>query len=207
MSASGTWSSNEAAAAKCKAKSAVLARNWWAIALRGVAAIIFGLIALFLPGVTMLSLVLVFAAYIIVDGVMGIVSAVRAARQGEAWTLLAFAGVVSIIAGILALAWPQITVLVFVAIVAVSEIVNGGLMMSAAFQLERNHGRWWLAIGGLLSVIFGVILIIAPLIGALVLTWWLGIYASGLGVALLILAFKLRSRHIEGLPAPTPQTP
>jgi uncharacterized membrane protein HdeD (DUF308 family) len=187
--------------------SAGLARNWWAIALRGVAAIVFGLIAIFLPGVTMLSLVLVFAAYMLVDGAMGIVSAVRAARLGEAWTLLAFAGVVNIAAAILAAAWPGITVLVFVMIVAASEIVSGGLMFSSALNLEQDHGRWWLALGGVLSMAFGVILIITPLVGALVLTWWLGIYAIAFGIVLLLLAFRLRSRHVENFGSPAPQNP
>ncbi len=185
--------------------SAGLARNWWAIGLQGAAAIVFGLITIFLPGVTMLSLVMVFAAYMLVDGVTGIVSAVRAARQGESWSLLAFAGIVSIIGGILAVAWPGITVLVFVMIIAASEIVSGGFMFSAAFQLEHDHGRWWLALGGILSIAFGVILILAPLVGAVVLTWWLGAYAIGLGIVLMILAFQLRSRHVDNRGSPASQ--
>lgn len=186
-------------------KSALLAHNWWATGLRGLAAIIFGLIAIFLPGATILSLVLVFAAYVLVDGVAGIIAAVRAAREGEAWAFLAFAGVVNVAAGILAAVWPAITVLAFVVIAGVSEIISGALTFGSAFQLKEDHGRWWLAFGGILSFFFGLFLILAPLFGAVVLTWWLGIYAIGLGVVLLILAFKLRAKHIEHPTFASPQ--
>lgn len=175
--------------------SEALARNWWAIGLRGVLAMIFGLIALVLPGVTMLSLVIVFAAYALVDGVLAIVAAVRSARRHERWGLLVLEGVVDIAAGVLAFLWPGLTILIFVLLVAAWAIVTGGLMTAAAFRLQLDHGRWWLALGGLASLVYGVLLIIAPLIGALVLTWWLGAYALVFGVFMLVLGFRLRARH------------
>jgi uncharacterized membrane protein HdeD (DUF308 family) len=175
--------------------SEALARNWWAIGLRGLLAIVFGLIALVLPGVTMLSLVIVFAAYALVDGVLAIVAAVRSARRHERWGLLVLEGVVDIAAGVLAFLWPGLTILIFVLLVAAWAIVTGGLMTAAAFRLQLDHGRWWLALGGLASFVYGVLLIIAPLIGALVLTWWLGAYALVFGVFMLVLGFRLRARH------------
>ena len=175
--------------------SEALARNWWAIALRGALAIIFGVVAMALPGVTMLSLVLVFAAYAVVDGVLAIIAAVRSARSHERWGLLVLEGLVDIAAGVLAFLWPGLTILIFVMIVAAWALVTGGLMTAAAFRLHLDHGRWWLALGGLASIAYGVLLIIAPLIGALVLTWWLGAYALVFGVFLLILAFRLRARR------------
>jgi uncharacterized membrane protein HdeD (DUF308 family) len=178
--------------------SEALARNWWAMALRGVLAIVFGVIALVLPGVTMLSLVIVFAAYALVDGVLAIVAAVRSARRHERWGLLVLEGVVDIAAGVLAFLWPGLTIVIFVLLVAAWAIVTGALMTAAAFRLQLDHGRWWLALGGLVSLVYGVLLIIAPLIGALVLTWWLGAYALVFGVLLLILAFRLRAKHAEG---------
>jgi uncharacterized membrane protein HdeD (DUF308 family) len=175
--------------------SEALARNWWAIGLRGVLAMIFGLIALVLPGVTMLSLVIVFAAYALVDGVLAIVAAVRSARRHERWGLLVLEGVVDIAAGVLAFLWPGLTILIFVLLVAAWAIVTGGLMTAAAFRLQLDHGRWWLALGGLASLVYGVLLIIAPLIGALVLTWWLGAYAIVFGFALMAVAIKLYQRR------------
>jgi uncharacterized membrane protein HdeD (DUF308 family) len=174
---------------------ALLAQNWWAFAIRGVLGIVFGLIAIVLPGVTMLSLVLVFSAYAFVDGVFAIMAAVRAMRQQERWGLLLLEGVVNIIAAAIAFLWPGITVVSFVFLVGFWAILSGGLLLSAALRLNADHGRWWLALGGLASVIYGVLLIAAPLIGALVLTWWLGAYAIVFGFALLAVAIKLYKRR------------
>lgn len=170
-----------------------LARNWWAMAIRGALAIIFGLIAFTLPGVTMLSLVLVFAAYAFADGVFAIFAAGRAAQGGRRWGLLALEGVASIIAAAVAVFWPDITVVAFVLLLAIWALVSGGLMFLAAFGLPPDHGRWWLALGGLASIVYGVLVIVAPLAGALVLTWWIGAYALVFGVMLLLLAFRLRA--------------
>jgi uncharacterized membrane protein HdeD (DUF308 family) len=177
------------------AMSSVLADNWWAIAIRGVLAIVFGFIALFLPGATMLSLVLVFAAYAFADGVFGIIAAVRAARAHERWGLLVLEGVVNIVTAAIAILWPGITVVAFVLLVASWAILSGGLMLAAAFRLQIDHGRWWLALGGIASLIYGALLVAAPAIGALVLTWWLGAYALIFGVSLVVLAFQLRQRR------------
>jgi uncharacterized membrane protein HdeD (DUF308 family) len=170
----------------------LLAQNWWAFAIRGVLGIIFGLIAIFQPGVTMLSLVLVFSAYAFLDGVFAIIASVRAARQHQKWGFLVLEGIVNIIAAIVAFLWPGITVLSFVFLVGTWAILSGGLMLSAALRLNIDHGRWWLAFGGLASVIYGVLLIGAPFIGALVLTWWLGAYSMAFGFALIAAAIKLR---------------
>jgi uncharacterized membrane protein HdeD (DUF308 family) len=118
----------------------LLAQNWWAFAIRGVLGIIFGLIAIFQPGVTMLSLVLVFSAYAFVDGVFAIIASVRAARQHQKWGFLVLEGIVNIIAAIVAFLWPGITVLSFVFLVGTWAILSGGLMLSAALRLNIDHG-------------------------------------------------------------------
>ncbi|MGO9769299.1 MAG: HdeD family acid-resistance protein [Roseiarcus sp.] len=176
---------------------ALLARNWWAIGVRGVLAIVFGLIALFLPGATMLSLVIVFAIYAFVDGVFGIMSAVRAAQAGQRWGLLVFEGLVNIAVAVIAVLWPGITVVAFVLLVAVWAILTGALELAAAFRLGTEDGRWWLVVGGLVSLVYGALLVVAPMIGAVVLTWWLGAYALIFGVSLVVLAFKLKARLDE----------
>jgi uncharacterized membrane protein HdeD (DUF308 family) len=172
----------------------MLARNWWAFVVRGIFAVLFGLIALFMPGVTMLSLVLLFAAYALADGVMAIISAIHAAKQGERWSLLVLEGIADIIIGAAAAALPGITVVVFVALIAAWALITGGFMLSAAFELDADHGRWWLALGGAASLAYGALLIVAPLMGALILTWWIGAYAIIFGIALLVAAFKLRAK-------------
>jgi uncharacterized membrane protein HdeD (DUF308 family) len=189
---------NSPSDARTSPPAQTLVQNWWLFLLRGILGIIFGLIALIFPGPTMLSLVLLFSAYMLVDGIFAIVSAVRAIRRKEdRWGLLIFEGLLNIAVGILAFLWPGITVIAFVILVAAWAIVSGGLMTAAGFRLNVDHGRWWLILGGLLSIAFGVLLIIAPLIGAVVLTWWIGAYAIAFGVALIIFSFKLRSRQHE----------
>jgi uncharacterized membrane protein HdeD (DUF308 family) len=182
----------------------LLAQNWWLFTLRGVLGIIFGLIALIFPGATILSLVIFFSAYMLVDGVFGVISAVRAIRRKEdRWGLLIFEGLLNIAVGIAAFLWPGLTVVAFVWLIAAWAIVSGGLMTAAGFRLNMDHGRWWMILVGLLSLAYGVLLIITPLIGAIVLTWWLGAYALVFGVALVVFSFKLRSRQQERA-SPTP---
>ncbi len=110
--------------------SALLAQNWWAVALRGVFAIIFGLIALFVPGATMLSLVWFFSAYMLVDGVFGIVAAVKAASNHQRWGLLVLEGIVNIAVGVIAFAWPGLTVLFFVTLMGFWSLITGVLRSS-----------------------------------------------------------------------------
>jgi uncharacterized membrane protein HdeD (DUF308 family) len=170
-----------------------LAKNWWAFAIRGVLGILFGIIAFAWPGVTMLSLVLVFAAYAIVDGVFAIVAAVRAAGRHQSWVLFLLEGVVGLLVGVLAVLWPALTVVVFVTLIGFWALLSGGLMLGAAFRVGPEHGRWWFVLGGIASIVYGALLLIAPLIGALVLTWWIGAYALVFGIAMLVAAFRLRA--------------
>ena len=171
----------------------VLVRNWWAFVIRGILAILFGLFALFMPGVTMLSLVLVFAAYAIVDGIFALVGSIRAAKKGARWGYLAFEGIVDIGAGVAAAAWPGLTVVVFVALLAAWALITGGLMLAAAIRFEGD-GRGWLFAAAAVSLLYGALLIVAPMVGAVVLTWWIGAYALAFGIAMLVLAFRLRTQ-------------
>jgi uncharacterized membrane protein HdeD (DUF308 family) len=190
------------AAARSDAMSALLARNWWAVLLRGIAAIIFGAIALLMPGVTLATLVLLFAAYMLVDGVLDIVSGIRAARRHERWGLLVLEGVVDIIAGAAAFLVPAAALLVFVALLAVWAMISGGLMFASSFRLNRTHGRLWLIVGGAASVIWGALMLVFPFTGLLVLTWWLGAYAIVFGGSLIILSFRLHSHAAPHAAAP-----
>ncbi|MEE8628207.1 MULTISPECIES: HdeD family acid-resistance protein [unclassified Methylobacterium] len=172
--------------------ASVLAQNWWAVALRGVCGILFGIIAIVSPVATVLTLALLFAGYLIADGVFGIIAAVRAAQAHERWGLLLAEAVLNILMGVIAAFFPGGAVLAFVLITAAWALLTGGLMLGAAFKLAQSHGRWWLALSGVVSLLWGVLLVVSPLIGAVVLTWWLGGYALAFGALLLILAFRLR---------------
>jgi uncharacterized membrane protein HdeD (DUF308 family) len=179
--------------AMCK----LLAKNWWAVALRGVAAIVFGVVALLLPGAVMLSLALLFAAYLVVDGVFGMIAAVRAATSHERWGLLLVEAVLDFIMGLVAAVFPAAAVLAFVLVTAAWALITGGLMIGAAFRLHVSHGRWWLLFAGIVSVAWGALLVLAPLVGAVVLTWWIGGYAIVFGAMLLVLGFRLRGQHVS----------
>lgn len=170
-----------------------LAQNWWAIALRGGFAVGFGLLTFLLPEITIATLVILFAAYMLADGVFAIVAGVKAAQRHERWGSLVLEGVANILAGVVAILWPAITVLVFVYLVAFWSVVSGILMIMAAVKLTGAHGRWWMAVAGALSVGFGLILALTPIAGAVVLTIWLGAYAVVFGVMLLVASFRLRA--------------
>jgi uncharacterized membrane protein HdeD (DUF308 family) len=180
--------------------SIVLAQNWWVIALRGVLAIAFGIAAVLLPGVTIAALVLLFAAYMLVDGVFAIVAAVRAARHGERWGLLVFEGIADLVAAAIAWLWPLATVLAFVMLMGAWAIVSGVLMIAATFRLHLAYGRWLMALGGFISVIWGFLLLVWPVAGILALAWWMGAYALFFGVTLLALSIRLRRRRNHLLP-------
>ena len=117
------------------------------------------------------------------------------------WGLLVLEGVVDVAAGALALFWPGLTVVVFMLLLGVWSVLSGVLMAVAGFRLRGTHGRWWLVLAGVLSVLWGVLLYLSPGAGAIVLTWWLGGYALIFGVLLLVLAFRLRGRRDEVPPA------
>jgi uncharacterized membrane protein HdeD (DUF308 family) len=177
--------------------SAGLARNWWAVVVRGVAAVLFGLVALLIPGIAMLSFVILFSAYMLVDGVFEIVAAVRAMTRHERWGLLIVEGLASLAAGAAAFFLPVLTLAALVYLVAFWALVTGVLELFAAPRLARGHGQIWMVLGGVASMVFGVLLLIAPVIGAVVLVWWIGAYALVSGVGLFFLAFHLRQRSHE----------
>jgi uncharacterized membrane protein HdeD (DUF308 family) len=170
----------------------VLSRNWWVVGLRGAFAILFGVLALAWPGVTILTLVILFAAYMLADGVLAIVAGVRAVRRHERWWPFLLEGLANLAAGVIAILWPGITLLAMVYLLGIWAIVSGVLMAFPDFSGRRPVGSWLLVVGGVLSVILGVIVISQPIAGVLVLITWVAAYALAFGVILLILAFRLR---------------
>jgi uncharacterized membrane protein HdeD (DUF308 family) len=170
----------------------ILEENWWAIALRGVAGIIFGIIALLFPGVTILSLVLLFSAYMLVDGAFSIAGVLRSGRRNtqRGWMLLN--GLLSILTAILAFLWPKLTAVAFVLLLGAWAGVSGVLMLVAAYRMERGRrGRGWLIFSGIVSLLFGALLFLSPIMGAIVLTWWIGAYILVSSVLMLAVAISI----------------
>jgi uncharacterized membrane protein HdeD (DUF308 family) len=180
-----------------------LVGDWRLIAVRGVAAVLFGLATLVWPDVTLWVLVLLWGAFALVDGLFSVVAAALGrgvvARRG--W--LAFSGLVGIAAGIVTFVWPSITALVLLYVIAFWALVVGVLMIATAVRLRAAiRHEWALGIAGVLSVLLGVVLLITPGAGALVITWAIGWYAVMVGVMLLTLAWQVRhettGRDVQG---------
>lgn len=168
---------------------------WWLTGLRGLFAVAFGLIALLLPRLTLLVLVYLFGAYAIVGGVTAVIASLEARRYLRRWWVLLLEGLVGIAAGVVAFAWPGITALALLYLIAFWSIVIGVFEVSAAFSgLLPMAQEWTLALAGVLSVLFGVLLIFLPAAaGILSLIWLIGVYALVFGVVLIIRAFQYRS--------------
>ena len=178
-----------------------LARNWWALVLRGVAGVIFGVLTFLFPAVTLGGLILLFGAYAIVDGIFNIVAAFSG-RTGQRWWQLGLEGIVSIAAGVVTFAMPGLTALVLLWVIAGWAIVTGVLEIVAAIRLRKHiDNEWWLALSGVASVIFGALLFAMPVAGALAVTLWIGAYAIVFGALLIGLGLRLR-RHRGVEPRP-----
>jgi uncharacterized membrane protein HdeD (DUF308 family) len=178
-----------------------LSRAWWIMAVRGLAAVIFGVVALIWPEITLLALVLVFGAYVFVDGVFALIAAARGrelAGGSRGWLVLE--GLLGVGAGIVAALWPDITALALLWVIAFWAVLTGVLEIFAAVRLRRMlNNEWMLVVAGALSIVLGLILIIWPGSGAIGLVWLIGIYAIVFGVVFLVLAFRLRGlgRRLE----------
>jgi len=171
-----------------------LARNWWALALRGGAAIVFGIVALFWPPGAIVALVAVFGAYALVDGILNLVGAVRAGRSGQRWGALVFEGVISLLVGIITLFFPGVTALALVLFVAAWSLITGVAEVVAAIKLRKMiEGEWLLALTGILSIAFGILLFVSPLIGAIAIAIWIGAYSLVFGALLVGLSLRLKS--------------
>lgn len=172
----------------------VVTRNWWMLALRGILAILFGVLAYLVPGAAIYALVLLFGAYSFVDGIVAVVAGIRSYGERDRWWALVIEGLAGIIIGIITFFYPGITALVLLYFIAAWALITGVLEIVAAIRLRREiKGEWLLALAGVASLLFGVLLLVLPSAGALALIWLIAAYAIVFGVLLLILAFRLRN--------------
>ena len=171
----------------------LISRDWWVFALRGVAAILFGVVAFASPGITLAALVLLFGAYAFVDGVSLLIALARgdAAARRHAWSV-GIMGVLGIVASIVTIVSPGITALSLLYLVAIWAITMGGFQVVAAIALRREiEGEFWMGLGGVLSVAFGILLIASPGAGLITLVWLVGSWAIAFGASSLGLAYRL----------------
>ncbi|HET7620935.1 MAG TPA: HdeD family acid-resistance protein [Gemmatimonadaceae bacterium] len=172
----------------------LLARNWGWMMLRGAAALIFGLLTLFNPGITLVVLVIFFGAYAIVDGIFAIVTALASRRAERHWVALLINGLLSLAVGIVTFVWPGITAFALLYLIAAWALITGVMEIATAIRLrEMIRGEWLLILAGALSILFGIVLFFRPGAGALAVVLWIGAYAVVFGILLIALAFRLRS--------------
>lgn len=170
----------------------LMARHWWVLAVRGVFAILFGVVAWVWPGITVVVLVVLFGAYALVDGLIAVTQAVRG-TSGAPRGMLLLAGAAGIALGIVALAWPGITAFVLLMLIAAWAVATGVLEIVAAIALRRElQGEWAYALTGAVSVLFGILLFVWPASGAVAVAWLIGLFAILFGAAMVGAAFRLR---------------
>ena len=186
-----------------------LTRNWWAVVLRGIVAIIFGILALIFPGHVLVALVLIFGIYAILDGIFNIVAAIRAAEHQARWFTLLIEGIVSILAGIIAFFFTGLAALALLYLIGAWAVVTGVVEIASAIRLRREiTNEWLLILSGALSIIFGIVMFIFTGAAALALVWVIGVYAILFGAMLIGLGVRLRTMHtLRTAPLHTPNTP
>lgn len=171
-------------------------RHWWALVLRGVLTLLFGLVALLWPGLTLETLVICFGVLALAGGIAAIVIAAGDRGMHDRWGVLLAEGLVSIVAGLLTFFWPFVTALVLLYLIAAWAIVTGVLELAVAARIHHTMSSWWLLVAaGLASLLFGLLLAMLPGVGLLALTWLIGIYALACGILLMLLGFQ--HRHLE----------
>lgn len=180
-----------------------LAARWWSPVIRGIAAILFGIFAIAMPGRSLAALVILWGVYAIADGGFNIALAFVRGRAGASWGWFGFEGLVSIAAGLLTFAWPQITAVVLLFVIGGWAVATGVAELAAAISLRGAiGGEWLLGLAGVSSILFGVAIFARPAAGALAVVWMIGLYAVFFGVLLVGLGLRLhrwRGTH-EALP-------
>jgi uncharacterized membrane protein HdeD (DUF308 family) len=168
--------------------------NWWLLALRGLVAVLFGVLAFMWPGATLITLVWLFGAFALVNGILSLVLAAKTPKGYPKVGSLIFGGLLGILAGLLAFVMPGITALGLLILIAAWAIVTGIMELVAAVRLRKIiNNEWLLVLAGIASVVFGVILLFQPAAGALALIWLIGAWAFVFGILLMILAFRMRN--------------
>ena len=173
----------------------VLFQNWWSFVLRGLAAILFGLAAFAIPHITLRVLIAVFAAYALVEGILSILGAMRAIRNEKRSLLLLLTGLVSVAAGLMALFAPALTKITVLYVIAAWALFTGVLALVTSIRLRKFvEGEWLLGLSGLLSILFAILIVASPRVGALVMIYQIGFYAMAFGIILLAVGFRLKQR-------------
>jgi len=175
-------------------ETAFLLRNWWATVLRGLIALVFGIIILAWPAATILVLIVVFGVFALVDGLFNLVFGIMAASKKEKWGLLLASGILGILIGVIVLARPGVALVALYYLLAIWLIASGVVEIAAAFELDApTAAKALLGVFGLISIVIGVLLVVYPISGIETVVLLIGIYAIAVGILRIILGFLIRS--------------
>lgn len=178
-----------------------IAQNWWVLLLRGISAVLFGILTLAWPGVTLLFLIILFGVYALLDGLTAIIAGVTGGGGGSWWQMI-LTGLLSVAAGVIALAWPGETAVILLIVIAAWSIVRGVAEIAAAIRLRTVvNNEWLLILSGICSILFGMILFAKPRVGALAVLWIIATYAIVGGIVLIGLSLRLRALKAAIAPA------
>jgi uncharacterized membrane protein HdeD (DUF308 family) len=182
----------------------LISRTWWVLALQGLCTLVFGILALLWPGITLLWLVVLFAAYALLSGAAAVVGAINNRKSEEYWWLLLLLGLVSIAAGVIAVLHPDLTALVLVLLMGANALVSGVLQIVIAIQLRKViRGEWLMVAAGIVSITFGVLVFLYPGAGALAMVWLISFYAVATGILVLAVAFRVKRLAKTASPRPS----
>jgi uncharacterized membrane protein HdeD (DUF308 family) len=171
----------------------LLAESWWSLVLRGLLAILLGVIAFTMPAITLGALVILFGVYALTDGIVAIIGAYRASKAHERWGVLLIEGLAGIVAAGVTVMWPGITALTLVLLIGAWALITGIFEIVAAVKLRKYiSGEWLLLLSGIVSILFGLLVAILPLAGALAIAFCIGVYSVIFGVLLISLGLRLR---------------
>lgn len=177
----------------------LLMRSWWVLALRGLAALAFGAITLAWPGVTVLSLLMVFAAYALLGGGVSVVGAFSNRKHGGDWWALLLLGICGLAVGILTIVYPLLTTFALIVMIGVNALVSGVFDIVLAIRLRKViHGEWLLVLNAVISILFGILILVFPAAGTFALVWMIGVYALLTGILLLTLAWRAYKLKKDG---------
>jgi uncharacterized membrane protein HdeD (DUF308 family) len=171
----------------------LLKLSWWALLLRGISAILFGVLTMLWPSLTLEVLILFFGAYALVDGIFSGAAAIAHRKHDSTWWLFLLAGLAGVVLGVLTFLLPGLTALVLVYLIAARALIVGVIEIVYAIALRREiTGEWFYILNGVISILFGIVLFVLPGAGALALVTVIGVFAIVIGVLLLVVAFRLR---------------
>ena len=177
----------------------LLMRSWWVLALRGLAAIAFGVITLALPGVTVLSLLTVFAVYALLGGGASVIGAFSNRKHGGDWRALLLLGICGLAVGILTIIYPLLTTFALIVMIGVNALISGVFDIVLAIRLRKAiKGEWLLVLNAIISIIFGILVLAFPAAGTFAMIWMIGVYALLTGILLLSLAWRAHKLKKEG---------